>query len=165
MNVWTKLRRLLEEAATMLSNAHAVAKNELLRAIVDGERDREQHEAHHEQRAIVNATANHLTHLLRDNSGHGMHRLEKGAESLREIRNGDPVSGAEQHHHGFSNDATEPQQNCRYDPRQRCRHEYTQNRLKTVRTERVGSFFETARHIAKRVFSESKNRRHSHQRE
>ena len=40
INVWTKLRRLLEEAPTMLSDAHAVAHDELLRAIVDGESDR-----------------------------------------------------------------------------------------------------------------------------
>ena len=36
MNVWTKLRRLLEDAAIMLSNAHAVPHHELLRAVVDG---------------------------------------------------------------------------------------------------------------------------------
>src|SRR4030095_14512684 len=92
MNVWTKLRRLLEEAATMLSDAHAVAHDELLRAVVDGERDREQHQAHHEQRAVVEAAANDLAHFLRDDSRHGVHRLEKRAESLCEIRNGDPVS-------------------------------------------------------------------------
>ena len=81
------------------------------------ESDREQHEAHHEQRAVMDAAANHLAHFLRDDSRHGVHRLEKCAESLCEIRNGDPVSGAEQHHHRFSDDAAEPEQHCRDDPR------------------------------------------------
>ena len=43
--------------------------------------------------------------------------------------------------------------------------EYAQGRLKPICPQCIGSFLETARHIAKRVFSKSKNRRHSHQRE
>src|SRR6266480_5125023 len=113
MNVWTKLRRLLEDAAIMLSDAHAVPHHELLRAVVDGESDREQHKAHHEQRVVVDAAANDLAHFLRDDSGHGVHRLEKCAESLCEIRNSDPVSGAEQYHHSFAHDAPTPAQHCR----------------------------------------------------
>src|SRR5262245_26308908 len=98
MNVWTKLRRVLEEAATMLSNAHTVAQHELLRAVVDGESNREQHKANHEQRPVVNTPANHLAHFLRYDSRHGMDRLKESAQPLSEIGNGNPVSGAEQHH-------------------------------------------------------------------
>src|SRR4029453_5937721 len=163
MNVWTKLRRLLEEAVTILANAHAVAHDELLRAVVDGQSDRKQHQAYHEQRAIVDAAANALPHFLRDNSCHGVHRLEKCAKSLCEIRNGDAVSGAEQHHHRFSYDAAECEQHCRNDPRQQSPAEHAQYRLKPIGAQSVGSFFETARHVTKRVFGESKNRGHSHQ--
>src|SRR5262249_15547998 len=117
MNVWTKLRRLLDEAATILANAHAVAHDEFLRAVVDGKSDRKQQQAHHKQSAVVDAAADDLAHFLRDDSRHGVHRLEKCAESLSEIRNSDPVSGAQQHHHGFSNYPAEPEQDCRYNPR------------------------------------------------
>src|SRR5215469_15393259 len=103
MNVWTQLRRLLEEAATMLSDVHAVTHDELLRAIVDGEGDRKQHKPHHEQRSVVDAAANDFAHFLCNDSGHSVNGLEKCAESLREIRNSDPVSGAKQHDHCFSN--------------------------------------------------------------
>src|SRR5262245_6212642 len=105
MNDWTKLRRGLDEAATMLSDVHAVTHHELLRAVVDGQSECKPHKAHHEWRTVVNAAANHFTHFLRDGSGHGMHQLEKCAQSLCEIRNSNAVSCAEQHHHGFSNDA------------------------------------------------------------
>src|SRR5262249_49826777 len=103
MNDWTKVRRRWDEAATMLSDAHRVAGHELLCAVVNGESDRKQHKPHHEKRAVMDAAANNLAHFLRDDSRHGMHRLKKCAESLCEIRNSDPISGAEQHHHGFSN--------------------------------------------------------------
>src|SRR6185295_15006361 len=63
MNVWTKLRLLLEELATILANAHAVAHDELLRTPVDGKSDRKQHQADHEERAVVNAAANYFTHF------------------------------------------------------------------------------------------------------
>src|SRR6478672_7328376 len=114
MNVWTKLRRLLEELATILANAHAVTHDELLRAPVDGESDRKQHQAHHEQRAVMDTAANDLAHFLRDDSRHGVHRLKNCAESLCEIRNSDPVSGAQQHHHCFSDHATETEQDRRH---------------------------------------------------
>src|SRR5262245_66256176 len=108
MNVWTALRRVLDEAATILSNVHAVAHHKLLCAVVDRQSDGKQHKAHHEKRAVVNAAANYFTHFLRDDSGHGMHRLEKCAKSLCEIRDGDPVSGAEQSHHCFCDDEAQP---------------------------------------------------------
>src|SRR3954471_19624179 len=117
MNVWTKLRRLLAEEATILSNVPAVARDELLGAVVDGEGNRKQHQPHHEQSAVVDAAANDLAHFLRDDSRHGVHRLKKCAESLCEIRNGDPVSGTQQHHHCFSDHAAESKQDCRHDPR------------------------------------------------
>src|SRR5262245_17232955 len=163
MNVWTKLRRLLDEAATILANGHSVAHDELLRAVVDGESNCKQHQTHHEQRAVVDAAPNDLAHFLRDDSRHGVHWLEKRAESLCEIRNSDPVSGTEQHHHGFSNHAAESQQNCRNYSRQRRWHEYAENCLKSIRPQGVGSFLKTAGHIAQRVFGESKNGGHSHQ--
>src|SRR4030095_12938091 len=157
MNVWTKLRRLLDEAATILANAHAVAHDELLRAVVDGERDCKQHQAYHEHRTVVNAAANHLAHFLRNDSCHGVQWLEKCAEPLCEIRNGNSVSGTEEHHHRFSDHATEPEQNCRNNARQSRRHEDAHDRLKSMRAQGVRSFLKPPRHIAQRVFSESEN--------
>ena len=66
---------------------------------------------------------------------------------------------------GLPDDAAESEQHCRNNPRQRSRDEYAQGRLKPICPQCIGSFLETARHIAKRVFGESKNGGHSHQRE
>ena len=64
----------------------------------------------------MNTPAHHLPHLLRDDPGHGVHRLEKCANPLGKIRNLDSVPGAEQHHHRLADHPSEPEQNGRDDP-------------------------------------------------
>src|ERR1700730_8832111 len=92
-------RFLLEGAAFISANAHPVTTDNFLREIIDAQGEDEEDKANHEERAIMNAAAHYLAHFLRDNSRHGVDRLEKCAQTLREIGNGDAISGAKQHHH------------------------------------------------------------------
>ena len=94
-----------------------------------------------------------------------MHRLKKSTEPLGEIGNRDPISGAKQNHHRLANHPAEPKQDCRNNSRERCRHQHARDCLQPIRAQRVGSFFESARNVAERVFCQSKNRRHGHERE
>src|SRR4030095_16741851 len=146
-----------------LTDTHAVTSDELLSAIIDREGDREEDKPYHEEGAIVNAAPNYFAHFLGNNSGHGVHRLEKSAEPLSEIRNCYPVSSTEQDDHRLANYATKPQQNRRYDSGKRRGHEHAHNRLEAIRAERIGSFLEAARHVTKRIFRQRKNGRHRHE--
>src|SRR4051812_1856689 len=82
------------------SNAHSETGDELLGQIINSKRDREKHQSDHEQSSVVSAPTYDLAHLLRDNSGHGVDGLKNSAKSLGEIRNRNPVSRAEEDHHG-----------------------------------------------------------------
>src|ERR1043165_2311567 len=50
------------------------AAHDALRHVVDHEREEEEHDAHHEQRATMNAADRNLAHFLRDDAGHRVHR-------------------------------------------------------------------------------------------
>ena len=73
-------------------------------------------------------------------------------EALREIRNRDPISRAEQDDHGLADDTAQPEQNRGDDARQRRGDEDARDGLQPIRAERVGCFLETARDIAQRIF-------------
>src|SRR5712664_944972 len=113
-----RVRRRFDGAAIMSTDAHSVTRDQSLREIVDPKSERKKNEADHEESAVVNAAAHYFAHFLRDDAGHGVHRLKERAETLGEIGDRDPVSGAQQNHHGLANDATEPEQNRRDDSRQ-----------------------------------------------
>src|SRR5436190_782331 len=94
----------------MLANAQAITGDDFLSEIIDPEREKKKDKADHEQGAVMNASANDLSHILRDNAGHGMNGLKECAETFGEIGDCDPVPGAEQHDHGFADDTTEAEQ-------------------------------------------------------
>jgi hypothetical protein len=60
-----------------------VAAHDFLREPVDEQGKQEEHEADHKERAVVDAVAHHLAHLLRDDAGHGVHRLEDDPQAGR----------------------------------------------------------------------------------
>src|SRR5437868_6948185 len=91
----------------ILSDTHAVPRHQPLREIVDPERDCKKDQAHHEKRAVMGAAAHYFAHLLRNNSRHRVDRLERGAKTLREIGNRNPVPRAEQHNHRFPDHASQ----------------------------------------------------------
>src|SRR6266567_8584336 len=94
--------------ASSLPNAHAIALHQFLRAVVYCQGDGEQDKANHEKCAVMNAASHHFPHLLGNDASHGVDWLEKCAQSLREIGNGNPVPCAKQHHHGLADDTAEP---------------------------------------------------------
>ena len=95
------------------------------------EREHEENEAHHKERAIMHAAAHDFAHLLRDDSRHGVDRLEKCAEALGEIRNGDAIAGAEQNHHRLADDTPESEQNRGNDSGKRSGNKHPHDRLQT----------------------------------
>src|SRR5262249_21360955 len=97
-------------AHDQLADAHPVTRDQALREIVDSEREHKENETDHEQRAIMNTASHDFAHFLRDDSGHGVDRLEKCAEPLSEIRDRDAVSRAKQNHHRLADYATETEQ-------------------------------------------------------
>src|SRR5436190_14209633 len=103
--------------ASSLPNAHAITLHQFLRAVIYRQGDGEQNKANHEKCAVMNASPYHFPHFLRNDASHGVDRLKKRAQALREIGNGDPVPGAKQHYHGLADDTAESEQNSRHDPR------------------------------------------------
>src|SRR5204862_6678422 len=101
------------------SNAHPVAGDKFLREIIDPERNGEEDKAHHEKGPVMRTAADDLTHFLRDDSGHRVHGLKDRSQSLGEIWNRDPVSGAQKNDHGFADDATQPEKYRRDDAGER----------------------------------------------
>jgi len=102
----------------------------------------------------MNAVPHHLAHFLRDNTGHGVDRLEKRPKSFREIGNLDPIPGAEQHHHCLTNDAAKAEQNGGDNAGKGRRHEHASDRLQAIRAQRIRGFLETAGHIPQGIFGE-----------
>ncbi len=119
-----------------------VARTILCASVVDEQREDEEDDADHEERAVMDAAADHLAHLLRDDAGHRVHRLEDHAEPLGEIGNRDAIARAEQHDHRLADDAPEAEQDRRDDAGQRSRHDDAHDGLQPVRAERVGGFLE-----------------------
>src|SRR5438045_2697434 len=76
------------------SDAHSEPRDELLREPVDSQCDGKEHQAHHEEGAVMSAAAHDFAHLLRDDAGHRVDRLKHRTETLAEIRDGDAVPGA-----------------------------------------------------------------------
>src|SRR6266567_6829598 len=101
--------------ASSLPNAHAITLHQFLRAVVYCQGDGEQNETNHEKCAVMNTASHHFPHLLGYDASHGVHWLEKRAQALREIGNGDSVSCAKQHYHGLADDTAESEQNSRHD--------------------------------------------------
>src|SRR4051794_17358587 len=99
------------------TNAHSETGDELLGEIINSQRNREKHQSDHEKSPVMSAPTHHLAHLLRDNSGHGVDGLKNSAEALGEIRNRNPVSGAEQDHHRFADDPAESEEDGGNNPR------------------------------------------------
>ena len=94
----------------MLTDAHPISRDQSLREIVDPQSQNKKNEPDHEESAVMNAAAHNLPHFLGDDAGHGVHRLKERAEALGEIRNRDPIPGAEQNHHRLADDAAESKQ-------------------------------------------------------
>src|ERR1700730_5026513 len=103
-------RFLLEGSALISTNAHPVTTDNFLREIIDAQGEDEEDKANHEECTIMNAAAHYLAHFLRDNSRHGVDRLEKCAQTLSEIGNGDAIPSAKQDHHRLANDAAQTEQ-------------------------------------------------------
>src|SRR6266550_4776683 len=165
-------RRYLSDAvagaacfAHRLANRHAITLHQFLRTIIYCQGDGEQNKANHEKCTVMNAASHHLPHLLSNDASHGMHGLEKRAQALREIGNGDPVPSAKQHHHGLADDTAEPKQNGRHDPRKGGWHDHASDCLETIGAQRVGSLLEPAGNIAQGVLGQGENRWHRHKRE
>src|SRR6266480_3675870 len=59
-----------------LSDRHAIALYQFLRAIIYCQGDGEQNKANHEKCAVMNATPHHFPHLLGNDAGHGVDWLE-----------------------------------------------------------------------------------------
>ena len=59
---------------------------------------------------------NDFTQLLSNDTCHSVNRFEEDSDSLRYLRDLDPVPGTQKDHHGFANYSTKTQQDCRYDP-------------------------------------------------
>jgi len=134
------------------SDTHPKTRHQFLREVVDHECDCEKDKTHHDEGAVMRAPADHLAHFLRDDSGHCVDGLKNGAQSLGEIRNRDPIPGAKENHRRLASHPAEPKQDCRNNSRERCRHQHARDRLQPIRAQRVGSFFESARNVAERVF-------------
>src|SRR5262249_2325064 len=146
-----------------LADRHPVTAHQFLRGVICRQGDGEKDEAYHEQSPIVDAATNNLAHFLGNNPRHGVDRLKKGAEPLGKIGNRDPISRTQQHHHRLSDNATKTEQDSRYYSRKRRGNDHAPDGLKSICPERIGSLDKTTRHIAQRVLSEGKNRRHCHE--
>ena len=136
-----------------LSDRHAITSHQFLRAIIRRQCDGKEDEPYHEEGAIMDAAANHFAHFLGDDASHGVDRLKQRAQPLGEIGNGDPISRAQQHDHGFANDPAEAEQDRRYNSGKGRGHDYAPDGLEAIRAKGVGSLEKTAWDIAQRVLS------------
>ena len=104
------------------SDGNPVAPDDFLSHEVDKQREQEQHEPDHEESPVVDVTPHDFAHFLGDDPSHRMHRLNKGSETIAEIRNGDAITRAKKDDHRLADDAAKSEQHCRNDSGERSWH-------------------------------------------